>query len=408
MTFEQIQKNKILKSYWNHDIEKSDVSESPKFKKVMEEFKNGTLRSSNGDKVMDRSQALAIAYSEVERGDIEKATYADNYQNRKLNRVGQQYGGESNKSSIKEEKGKVGDYKIQSSWYDDSRKRREYTLKHEGTGKKIRVATKEGETLSEVMKDNYLIDRDSGGKEAKKSTDIEGRVSEAFSVFNLKGDSAKKAYKDIAKRSNTAKEYSDNILNYHRDRNDHVSDIPAVERFAKYVFGIEKAEDLGGEMVKANPDSKDSKENTENFVGGKELKEYQRDQQKEEPKDPEKEDSDKVVKSELDLVLELVESPLDIEKAVYADNYKNRKLGRVGQQYGGKSEEVATVKESRSKTKIENLKKDALKELNRNKMVTLVFHSDGVLADSNDYTDAEKVISDIEAWGDKFPITIKY
>ena len=35
-----------------------------KFEKVMSEFKAGTLRSSSGELVTDRKQALAIAFSE--------------------------------------------------------------------------------------------------------------------------------------------------------------------------------------------------------------------------------------------------------------------------------------------------------------------------------------------------------
>lgn len=69
-TFEKIQREKILGSYWNaSDIVKSysdRLSETPKFKKVMEEWRNGTLRSSNGDRVTSQSQALAIAFSEAE------------------------------------------------------------------------------------------------------------------------------------------------------------------------------------------------------------------------------------------------------------------------------------------------------------------------------------------------------
>lgn len=38
-----------------------------KIKKVMREFKNGTLKDSAGNKVTERKQALAIAISESER-----------------------------------------------------------------------------------------------------------------------------------------------------------------------------------------------------------------------------------------------------------------------------------------------------------------------------------------------------
>ena len=38
-----------------------------KFRAVMAEYANGTLRSSDGTKVAKRSQAIAIAFSEAER-----------------------------------------------------------------------------------------------------------------------------------------------------------------------------------------------------------------------------------------------------------------------------------------------------------------------------------------------------
>ena len=38
-----------------------------KIKKVMGEFKNKSLKSSSGDKVTDRNQAMAIAFSEAKK-----------------------------------------------------------------------------------------------------------------------------------------------------------------------------------------------------------------------------------------------------------------------------------------------------------------------------------------------------
>lgn len=38
-----------------------------KIKKVMEEYASGSLKSSSGQKVTDKSQALAIGYSEARR-----------------------------------------------------------------------------------------------------------------------------------------------------------------------------------------------------------------------------------------------------------------------------------------------------------------------------------------------------
>jgi 8-oxo-dGTP pyrophosphatase MutT (NUDIX family) len=78
-----------------------------KFKKVMDEWKSGTLHSGSktGDKVTSQKQAIAIALSETgqstEKGldnEFEKArggVYENTEENRKLGRVGQKYG-ESN------------------------------------------------------------------------------------------------------------------------------------------------------------------------------------------------------------------------------------------------------------------------------------------------------------------------
>lgn len=98
------------------------MNKQDKIKKVMKEFKNGTLKTPDGKVVTSRKQALAIAMSEsedyAEKADLigqirignleeaediikaigkeelfEKSVYADTYENRKLGRVGQQYGG---------------------------------------------------------------------------------------------------------------------------------------------------------------------------------------------------------------------------------------------------------------------------------------------------------------------------
>lgn len=42
-----------------------DTKMKKKVKKVMKEYKEGKLRSSSGDKVKDRKQAVAIAMSEA-------------------------------------------------------------------------------------------------------------------------------------------------------------------------------------------------------------------------------------------------------------------------------------------------------------------------------------------------------
>lgn len=96
------------------------MNKQDKIKKVMREFKNGKLKTPNGEVVTDKKQALAIAMSEsedyAEKADLiedisisslshaedviksigseelfEKAVYADTAENRKLGRVGQEY-----------------------------------------------------------------------------------------------------------------------------------------------------------------------------------------------------------------------------------------------------------------------------------------------------------------------------
>jgi len=48
-------------AYYNNTVKKG----RNKVRKVMSEFKHGTLRSSSGDKVAARDQAVAIAMSEA-------------------------------------------------------------------------------------------------------------------------------------------------------------------------------------------------------------------------------------------------------------------------------------------------------------------------------------------------------
>ena len=47
------------------DRKKKSAAAQAKISKVMGEFKRGTLKSSSGDKVTDRKQALAISLSEA-------------------------------------------------------------------------------------------------------------------------------------------------------------------------------------------------------------------------------------------------------------------------------------------------------------------------------------------------------
>lgn len=53
------------KSKLRKHFQKKSVRKQMKIKKVMHEFKKGTLRSSSGKKVTSRAQAIAIAMSEA-------------------------------------------------------------------------------------------------------------------------------------------------------------------------------------------------------------------------------------------------------------------------------------------------------------------------------------------------------
>jgi len=54
----------MLKGTW-HVAKKSSTTGKNKVHKVMKELKEGTLRSSSGDKVTNRKQAVAIALNEA-------------------------------------------------------------------------------------------------------------------------------------------------------------------------------------------------------------------------------------------------------------------------------------------------------------------------------------------------------
>lgn len=111
------------------------MNKQDKIKKVMREFKDGKLKTPNGEVVTDKKQALAIAMSEsedyAEKADLiedisisslsdaeevikgigseelfEKAVYADTAENRKLGRVGQEY--HRGKGTKKEDDGNEG------------------------------------------------------------------------------------------------------------------------------------------------------------------------------------------------------------------------------------------------------------------------------------------------------------
>ena len=71
-----LKQGKIEKSFYDELLLKSKAKD--KFSFVMKEFSEGKLKSSSGEKVVDRDQAIAIAYSESgldKSDDLEKAKY---------------------------------------------------------------------------------------------------------------------------------------------------------------------------------------------------------------------------------------------------------------------------------------------------------------------------------------------
>jgi hypothetical protein len=65
-----VKKSKELEEF---EKAKKDPELENKIKKVMEEFKAGTLKDSHGNIIKDRKQALAIAYSQYRSGVVEKS-----------------------------------------------------------------------------------------------------------------------------------------------------------------------------------------------------------------------------------------------------------------------------------------------------------------------------------------------
>lgn len=94
-SIQEKQETLIKRNPWiKEEIEKGEKeSKKPakraKFEKVMREFKEGKLKSSSGEKVTDREQAIAIAYSESEinKSEIEGAmvTIIKGYENKLIN-----------------------------------------------------------------------------------------------------------------------------------------------------------------------------------------------------------------------------------------------------------------------------------------------------------------------------------
>jgi predicted glutamine amidotransferase len=72
--YDEVEKNKeFLKK--KKEAKSKNKAYDKKVKKVMDEFKNGELTTSNGELVTERKQALAIALSEAK--DLKKSEYDD-------------------------------------------------------------------------------------------------------------------------------------------------------------------------------------------------------------------------------------------------------------------------------------------------------------------------------------------
>jgi hypothetical protein len=90
----------VEKSQPESTLSKSEQTEAQKakVKKVVEEFNKGILKSSTGELITDRSEALRFALSEAGI-DIQKGIYVNDKENQKLGRVGQKYGSKKDDES---------------------------------------------------------------------------------------------------------------------------------------------------------------------------------------------------------------------------------------------------------------------------------------------------------------------
>lgn len=193
-----------------------NMNKQDKIKKVMREFKNGKLKTPNGEVVTDKKQALAIAMSEsedyAEKADLiedisigsfsdaedvikgigseelfEKAVYADTPENRKLGRVGQEYhrgkGTKKETDSLVGENGEINeDNEKVKRWRDLSD--RYNSIKERKTMTANEIAEMSN-IQREIMKQKFAV---------KKSFDDEMGISDAY--CELFGDDLEKAHQD--------------------------------------------------------------------------------------------------------------------------------------------------------------------------------------------------------------------
>lgn len=215
---------KVVEDTYGVYLEKSEKSEEKKkrkFRLVLREFKGGSLRSSSGEKVIDRKQAVAIAMSEagveeMERGDgervgkkeevnkslrilelayeqgkipldvLEKSNLgasSDTSENRHLKRVGQEYGSKRQQEQVGKHTNAIdGDAKKETK----DAPIEEYAKTASGSA--LGVASKEASSLEVRTAAHNELDR-RGKEETPKKAEEEKpeNKSSEFKVENKDG-----------------------------------------------------------------------------------------------------------------------------------------------------------------------------------------------------------------------------
>lgn len=155
------------------DIKKAkDSAKEEKIRKVMKEFKEGTLKSSSGELVTDRKQAIAIAISEAE--NIEKSDDADS--------------DNSEESIEKAQKANIGDIHI----WDGKRYKKIANGKWVEVSESHGMSSKEHGIMAQDLKErsDKTTNRGISTKESIKYND------EANSHANIAGKLSDKEYTD--------------------------------------------------------------------------------------------------------------------------------------------------------------------------------------------------------------------
>lgn len=116
-----------------------------KFEKVMREFKEGTLSSSSGDKIKDRKQALAVAFSEsgVMKADMDLDELIEEH--KQLIDVLESDSHEDDKKEVKKQKKELEAYKKQK--------------KSEKIEKALSVLGIEDDFIEDDLTENHLLQK---------------------------------------------------------------------------------------------------------------------------------------------------------------------------------------------------------------------------------------------------------